>query len=186
MYTCTYTYRCGYGYGQRYVDIGTSIHMLGQVPWTGSSNRRCSDSEATNPQKYQERRGRGALQTFQQSRGAGFSMHWSRQTFQQSRAERGAGGGGAESGMGGMDGRGSGGFNRHRSHHTVQQSRAERRGGGGGLGMHWSLQTFPQPRGEGGNENAEIGEPSGRAESSGRRAVRAARRLGMGNTMGLH
>ena len=62
-----------------------------------------------------ERRGRGAagmhrsLQTFQQSRGAGFSMHWSRQNFQQSRAERAASGGGAggmESGMGGMDGRG--------------------------------------------------------------------------------
>ena len=52
--------------------------------------------------------------------------------------------------------------------------------------MHWSLQTFPQPRRKGGNENAEIGESRGRAESSGRRAVRAARRLGMGNTMGLH
>ena len=69
---------------------------------------------------------------------------------------------------------------------SYKQSRDERRGCGGGLGMHWSLQTFPQPRGEGGNENAEIGESSGRAESSGRRAVRAARRLGMGNTMGLH
>ena len=44
-----------------------------------------------------------SLQTFQQSRGARFSMHRSRQTFQPSRAERAAGGGGAggmESGMG--------------------------------------------------------------------------------------
>ena len=91
----------------------------------------------------------------------GFGMHWTPHTFQQSRAERRGGGGGV--------------IGMHWSPHTIQQSRAERQGGGGGLGMHWSLQTFPQPRGEGGNENAEIGESSGRAESSGRRAVRAAR-----------
>ena len=67
----------------------------------------------------QERRGEGggqefgmhwSFQTFQQSRGARFSMHWSRQTFQQSRAARAAGGGGA----GGMES-GMGRFKRHRS-----------------------------------------------------------------------
>ena len=51
-----------------------------------------------------------SFQTFQQSRGARLSMHWSRQTFQQSRAERAAGGGGA----GGMES-GMGRFKRHRS-----------------------------------------------------------------------
>ena len=51
-----------------------------------------------------------SFQTFQQSRGARFSMHWSRQTFQQSRAERAAGGGGA----GGMES-GMARFKRHRS-----------------------------------------------------------------------
>ena len=79
-------------------------------------------------------------------------------------------GGREERGIGGMDGGGN----------------QERAGGRRGLGMHWSLQTFHfnnQER-EGGNENAEIGESSG--HGSGRRAARAARSLGMGNTMGLH
>ena len=99
-------------------------------------------------------------------------MHWSRQTFQQSRAERAAGGGGAggmESGMGGGKPGGRRGGYRHALEPSYNSTiKSGEAGGGGGLGMHWSLQTFPQPR--------------GRAAM----AVRAARRLGMGNTMGLH
>ena len=80
-----------------------------------------------------------SLQTFQQSRGARFSMHWSRQTFQQSRAERAAGGGGAggmESGMGRFkikSGKGGGELGMHWTSYisTIKSGKARGRHGGG-------------------------------------------------------